>query len=144
MVEYCESLFFDAWESGRCKFERRDWGEVINGGSGGWFGFAGDDTGAEELAGDEVADMTSAIAPDTFAHGDLLLPIGKIEVSVDPVQTDRYLAAQPLGILIFAYPISNNGSRRSEGVPAKESTSIEYMVSESRPSEALREFVVRW
>ncbi len=36
VIEYCESLFFDAWESGRCRLERRAGGDVTNGGSGGW------------------------------------------------------------------------------------------------------------
>lgn len=63
-MEYCESLFFDAWESGRCRLERRAGGEVISGGSGGWFGFGDNDVGAGELDGDEVVDMTSVIVPD--------------------------------------------------------------------------------
>lgn len=63
-MEYCESLFFDAWESGRCRLERRAGGEVISGGSGGWFGFGDNDAGAGEVDGDEVVDMTSVIVPD--------------------------------------------------------------------------------
>ena len=35
VFEYCESLFFEAWERGRCKFVRRTTGDVIRGGNGG-------------------------------------------------------------------------------------------------------------
>lgn len=41
---------------------------MISGGSGGWFGFGGNDAGAGEVDGDEVdvevVDMTSAIVPN--------------------------------------------------------------------------------
>ena len=63
-MEYCESLFFDAWESGRCRLERHARGEVTSGGSGGWFGLGDNDAGAGEVDGDEVVDMTSVIVPD--------------------------------------------------------------------------------
>ena len=35
LVEYCDNLFFDAWEIGLCKVVRRAGGDVISGGSGG-------------------------------------------------------------------------------------------------------------
>lgn len=51
-VEYCESLFFDACEFGRCKVERREGGDVTSGGRGGWFGFEeGEEVGDGEVAG---------------------------------------------------------------------------------------------
>jgi hypothetical protein len=65
LVEYCDNLFFDAYEVGRCKIDRREGGDVISGGNGGWFGFEdGEDTGDEEVAGETVSivgDMTAAI-----------------------------------------------------------------------------------
>lgn len=65
LVEYCDNLFFDAYEVGRCKIDRREGGDVISGGNDGWFGFEdGEDTGDEEVAGETVSivgDMTAAI-----------------------------------------------------------------------------------
>jgi len=64
-VEYCDNLFLDACEVGRCKFDRRAGGDVISGGNGGWFGFEdGEETGDGEVGGDTVSsvgDMTAAI-----------------------------------------------------------------------------------
>lgn len=64
-TEYCDNLFFDACEVGRCRLVRREGGDVINGGNGGWLGFEdGEDTGDGEVAGETVSsagDMTTAI-----------------------------------------------------------------------------------
>lgn len=64
--EYCDNRFLDAREFGRCKVDRRVLGEVINGGSGGWFGFEeGEVTaGGDEGGGDDVSSgggITAAI-----------------------------------------------------------------------------------
>ncbi len=65
-AEYCDNLFFEACERGRCRFDRRVGGDVINGGKGGWFGFEeGEVAGEGECAGDtevsSVGDITAAI-----------------------------------------------------------------------------------
>lgn len=65
-TEYCDNLFFDACEVGLCRVDRREGGDVINGGNGGWLGFEdGEDTGEGEVAGETVSsvgDMTTAIS----------------------------------------------------------------------------------
>lgn len=73
-MEYCESLFFDACESGRCKLDRRAGGEVISGGSGGWVWFGDNDAGAGEVDGDGVVDMTSVIVPELSPAQQRLAP----------------------------------------------------------------------
>ena len=66
-VEYCDSLPLDACEVGRCKFDRRAGGDVISGGSGGWFGFeAGEETGVVE-DGDDTASIAGDITAVIFA-----------------------------------------------------------------------------
>lgn len=50
--EYCDSLFLEACEMGRCRVDRRAGGDVMSGGRGGWFGFeAGEVTGDWEFTG---------------------------------------------------------------------------------------------
>jgi hypothetical protein len=75
VFEYCESLFLDAWDSGRCRpaVPLRIGDDVIRGAKGGWFGFAdigdiGDigDRGDGDVAGDEVEDKTAVIFQDVF------------------------------------------------------------------------------
>jgi hypothetical protein len=47
---------------GRGKVVRREGGEVIRGGSGGWFGLdPGDEMAGGEVAGDDDGDMIAAI-----------------------------------------------------------------------------------
>ena len=56
VFEYCESRFFDAWEAGRWRFVRLGAGDVMRGGSGGWFVGAVEICGGE-FAGEEVDDI---------------------------------------------------------------------------------------
>jgi hypothetical protein len=73
LTEYCDNLFFDACEVGRCRVDRREGGDVISGGNGGWFGFEdGEDTGDGEDAGETVSsvgDMTAAILVSRLVEG---------------------------------------------------------------------------
>ena len=67
--EYCESLFLEAWDSGRCRpaVPLRIGEDVIRGVSGGWFGFAdGGDRGDCEVVGDELDGKTAVIFQDVF------------------------------------------------------------------------------
>ena len=61
-TEYCDSLFFDAWESGLCRFERAagDGDDVIKGCKAGWFELAEGDAG--DPVGGEAVDMTAVIS----------------------------------------------------------------------------------
>lgn len=71
VLEYCESLFLDAWDSGRCRpaVPLRIGEDVMRGASGGWFGFAdGGDRGEDEVVGDELEDKTAVIFQDMFAE----------------------------------------------------------------------------
>lgn len=61
-VEYCDSLFLEACDIGRGSVDLREGGEVINGGSGGWFALDdGEVTAGGEVAGDELGDITAVI-----------------------------------------------------------------------------------
>lgn len=64
-VEYWDSLFLDRCDIGRGIVDRREGGDVIKGGSEGWFGFAEGDcdntTAGGDVAGDEPEDMIVAI-----------------------------------------------------------------------------------
>jgi len=56
--EYCDSLFLEACEGGRFKFDLRAVGDVISGGNGGWFGLEEGDTGDDVST---VGDITAAM-----------------------------------------------------------------------------------
>jgi hypothetical protein len=66
--EYCDSLFFEACEDGRCRFDLRAGGEVSMAVKGGWSGLLGvgeEEPGGGEVAGDvgsKAGDMTAAIS----------------------------------------------------------------------------------
>jgi hypothetical protein len=59
-VEYCDRRFLDAYDIGRGSVLLRPGGEVINGGSAGWLGFApGEASAGDEFGDGDDGDMTS-------------------------------------------------------------------------------------
>ncbi|KAF7561825.1 hypothetical protein G7046_g2309 [Stylonectria norvegica] len=69
-VEYCDSLFLEACDIGRDRVLLRDCGDVINGGSGGWFEFGGEEDAAGAVGDDEVVDITAVeVMPPRQSRG---------------------------------------------------------------------------
>lgn len=63
-MEYCDILFLEACDVGRCSVVRRpEWGgDVINGGRDGWLGLdPGDETFGGEFGGGEFGDIICAM-----------------------------------------------------------------------------------
>ncbi|RYC61920.1 hypothetical protein CHU98_g4311 [Xylaria longipes] len=64
-VEYWDSLFLDTCDIGRGIVDRREGGDVMRGGSEGWFGFAEGEcdntTAGGDVAGDEPEDTMEAM-----------------------------------------------------------------------------------
>ena len=61
-VEYCDNLFLEACDIGRGNVDLREGGDVMSGGSGGWFALEeGEVTAGGDVAGDEFGDMTAVI-----------------------------------------------------------------------------------
>lgn len=64
-VENWDNLFFDTCDIGRGMADRREGGDVIRGGSGGWLGFADGEcdntTAGGDVAGDEPGDTVEAM-----------------------------------------------------------------------------------